>query len=463
LVVPARYSPADAVKFASGLDAGMASIDKWIGPEAAIDGAMLRMADAFRPGGEQDLQRGGPWGVPPGETSPLFRDAASWHLGYVTQLAGLPATAVEKAAGMLRSLEHGGTPTRPVTRGFQPKDNTQQKPESLGPFGMDEENYKDFLRGMQDGKVSEAAGVLGQYGQLREDLANVGNTAVTTVGRLRSFAHDARAASRNKALPEAMRLHRQIQRLRRERRSFAPKRSGRDGSTESASPTFAMATFEPFLAIALARRVMGGEAVAGGRAGAAGVAPWAVLHKAAVGASEGLSLGMRLAGGAPAPVGQAAGADGAYAGLAGGWRGLGAGGIAAAARRVTGKGAGWRGGVGSAGAGGVPSVAPRRMAGAAAAGMRAARWAAGDAGGTVARTATQGPAPGRVVTRAPGGNGEVVASTGAEAVREGAARRREVEVAMRSYFEAQARLPPASGAAFDPTLSPAWAGMQIPV
>jgi len=64
--------------------------------------------------------------------------------------------------------------------------------------------------------------------------------------------------------------------------------------------------------------------------------------------------------------------------------------------------------------------------------------------------------------RTAGRDGTAGAEPPAAARDSAAARQRDVARALESYFERQARLPPSSGAGFDPMLSPAWAGLQIP-
>jgi len=43
------------------------------------------------------------------------------------------------------------------------------------------------------------------------------------------------------------------------------------------------------------------------------------------------------------------------------------------------------------------------------------------------------------------------------------AARSDVDHAIQDFFMRQARLPPAGGTAFDPRLTPAWAGVKLPV
>ncbi len=84
LIVPANYDPSEAASFAAGVNISMAGATALGGPEAGVAVGLAAMTNAFLPGHEQDLQRGERWGIPQGERSPAFRDAASWHLGYVT-------------------------------------------------------------------------------------------------------------------------------------------------------------------------------------------------------------------------------------------------------------------------------------------------------------------------------------------------------------------------------------------
>lgn len=85
LIVPGNYTPTEAQNFAASVNTDMTLAAVSGGPNAAMTVGLGEMAVAFRPGGGQDLQRGEAWGVPRGEISPAFTDAASWSFGYITQ------------------------------------------------------------------------------------------------------------------------------------------------------------------------------------------------------------------------------------------------------------------------------------------------------------------------------------------------------------------------------------------
>jgi len=109
----------------------------------------------------------------------------------------------------------------------------------------------------------------------------------------------------------------------------------------------------------------------------------------------------------------------------------------------------------------LPSIAPRGQAGAGA-GMAAPRHADLPPVAPVPAGTPRATGAGRVPMRTAGRDGTAGAEAPAAARDSTVARQRDVAQALEGYFERQARLPPSSGAGFDPRLSPAWAGLQIP-
>jgi hypothetical protein len=70
-------------------------IHRHFGPGATLG----LMANAFWPGGSEDLQRNPRWGIPPESFVPAYTSAASDHFGYITAAAGLPRVLAEGGGG----------------------------------------------------------------------------------------------------------------------------------------------------------------------------------------------------------------------------------------------------------------------------------------------------------------------------------------------------------------------------
>jgi len=319
---------------------------------------------------------------------------------------------------------------------------------------IERQHFERLRQNEEPGSIS-----IDEKGHIKIIAPAGGSDGQTLVQKLRQNATRARENAAQKPVPPAMRLHRQVQKLSQAGRSFAPIASIKNLSSSSAKQGAAVADLASFLGMALARQVMGGLGVAG-QAGAGAVTPLMALHKAAmaVGGGGGVSPGMRAALGGLAPPGRAGGKAGAFGQQVSSARTAYAGSVAAALRRLAGDGAVLACG-GSGGAGGLPSIAPRRGAGAATAmATRAASDGVGTILGAVARgQMTRGLAP-RTVGREATGS----AVAGPHVARSKAAEQQDVARAIQAYLEGQARLPPASGAGFDPRLTPAWAGLQLP-
>jgi hypothetical protein len=107
----------------------------------------------------------------------------------------------------------------------------------------------------------------------------------------------------------------------------------------------------------------------------------------------------------------------------------------------------------------LPSIAPR---------MSAPSGYAGQRGGTPPEFELASMPNGPMQPEggfAPRGHGAATASDAQAAdvsLASAAITQRQVKLALRDYFNAQARLPPSGATAFDPRLTPAWAGQKIP-
>jgi hypothetical protein len=152
LIVPENYEPSETEAAAAGINKDMLIATALGGPETGAAMGLAAMTNAFLPGHEQDLQRGERWGIPQGEISPAFRDAASWNLGYMTQMTLLPNEAAVMGGGALNTLEHDAAEVKKFY-GMGP--GPTQKLD--GPFGMSEVDYRDFLAGAASGKETEKA------------------------------------------------------------------------------------------------------------------------------------------------------------------------------------------------------------------------------------------------------------------------------------------------------------------
>jgi hypothetical protein len=104
LVVPADFSVASALNFASQIRALLGSPN----PETAY----LAMTLAFKTGGSQDLQRnydGQTWNFNSGSGRfvPAFTSAASWYLGFVAQQSGIPVAAAINGGDLWNQWQNG--------------------------------------------------------------------------------------------------------------------------------------------------------------------------------------------------------------------------------------------------------------------------------------------------------------------------------------------------------------------
>ncbi len=167
LIVPANYDPSEAMQFAGTVDAGMTAATGFAGPEAGAAVGLAAMTSAFVPGGEQDLQRNERWGIPQGETSPAFRDSASWNLGLVTQTTALPDAAAVAGGAAVNAAGYLWELVKQKAAG-----SSAPTQKLNGPLGMSDIDYQSFLAGVQSGKISEKDGIIGVYRWLREHTLN---------------------------------------------------------------------------------------------------------------------------------------------------------------------------------------------------------------------------------------------------------------------------------------------------
>jgi hypothetical protein len=133
LIVPANYSQAQAKAFAAEI-ANSNTVD-----------ALRKMYAAFDQGGGQDLQRHPKWGIPKESVVPAFVGSASYHLGSVTGLAGLPPILSEIGGGAANMLN--GYVKQPVKRLFG-KESTEI--DTSGPRFLSQQNHANLTRGISD-------------------------------------------------------------------------------------------------------------------------------------------------------------------------------------------------------------------------------------------------------------------------------------------------------------------------
>ncbi len=276
-------------------------------------------------------------------------------------------------------------------------------------------------------------------------------------------------------VPEPLQLLRELKKLMAPRGAFAPVygrlgvpvRAAMRGVADSeASPGVFAANWRAVANALGARSSMGSrpganifKAAQHGRA-----AHTAAVPKQAVWQGAALGAVMRAA--------VAAGTGGAYA--------SGHAGSGAPYSRLVGK-AGRGSGLGAVkylAGGGLPSIAPRRAAGGGvdsvahglagpdSAMRRLAPWRADLAGAAAPLPAAPALSAGddsfgAMVRRRLVGATQA-ASAAPESAQSKAARHYDVAQAVQAFFDRQTRLPPASGAGFDPRVSPIWAGVQMP-
>jgi len=144
LIVPANYNPSEAIAFASEVNDSVI-LGSAENPALGLADGLGLMTENFLPGGGQDLQRGGRWGVPKGEVAPAFKDAASWNLGYITDLTVIPNVFAEIGGGVLNIAEYE-------------RHKKDHKPPS-GPFGLDKADAANFQVGVRSAQDSFERGL----------------------------------------------------------------------------------------------------------------------------------------------------------------------------------------------------------------------------------------------------------------------------------------------------------------
>ena len=122
MIVPAGFNEAHARAYADQIRQMMND------PESYLSRAATQVGVDFDRGGSQDLQRGHQWGIPEGSTVPAFASGASFYLGAVNRLTGLPLTLSHMGGGLLNL--HG------VDRS--------------GPWGVSQQNDKNLMQGWSD-------------------------------------------------------------------------------------------------------------------------------------------------------------------------------------------------------------------------------------------------------------------------------------------------------------------------
>jgi hypothetical protein len=124
---------------------------------AGLSSALGLMTDSFVQGGSQDLQRNSAWGIPPGLVVPAFVDAASYHLGLVTGLSGLPIASSEVGGG-IENLFHAGSDAlatkvsatlHHLDHNFHP--THYRVNDTRGAFGLSIDNAENIKAGFQFG------------------------------------------------------------------------------------------------------------------------------------------------------------------------------------------------------------------------------------------------------------------------------------------------------------------------
>jgi hypothetical protein len=151
LIVPENYSIASSESFAAQV-----ATDRHTYP-VGLSSALALMTESFTQGKPQDLQRNSAWGVPSGLVVPAFRDAASFHLGFVTSLSGLPMAASEIGGGIanlyhanLNTLLNNGDDIRHfLDHNYHPDHYTVN--DTNGPFGLSIDNAENIKAGFQFG------------------------------------------------------------------------------------------------------------------------------------------------------------------------------------------------------------------------------------------------------------------------------------------------------------------------
>jgi hypothetical protein len=426
LIVPANYDPAEAVNFAARINKSMTVANALGEPTVGEAAGLAAMANAFWPGHEQDLQRGERWGVPPHEVSPAFTDAASWNLGYITQMTMLPNETAVMGGGALNILEYFWEEYK------RHHGKGSVSTHHLFPLGMSETDHKAFLAGVESAKETQKTKVSDPGTKPQQKADNL--EGQTYLEKLRYYKAQALAEAAQK--PES--FHQILMKALRVQRSYAPIRKRQSGQAKPEKPADAAPWPVAELANTPHRRLMNflqqnphpaatlmasiarsaaaspGLALAGfvrnmaGDTSAAPSIPPAVFYEYAKN-----NPWLRTASNSPAAS------------------------LAKAALRPA-----------------LPSIAPRRSAPSGYARQR---------GGAPAEfelaTMPNGPAmlpTGGFAPGAQSGAPAVDASLASTAITQ-----RQVKSALRDYFNAQARLPPSGATGFDPRLTPAWAGQKF--
>jgi hypothetical protein len=154
LIVPANYDPSEAVAFAARVNADIKAVSKLSRHLGQAVGALV-MTKNFRPGGGQDLQRSEKWGVPAGEVNPVFKDAASWNLGFITEQIAMPNEDAEIGGGALNRAEYKWELFKrwlDNKLGKAIPKVTHKRPD--GPFGMSARDAKDFDAGVRSAEMA---------------------------------------------------------------------------------------------------------------------------------------------------------------------------------------------------------------------------------------------------------------------------------------------------------------------
>jgi hypothetical protein len=159
LIVPANYNEQRARAFAAEIDRRWNTLNPG-GDDAGLAGpndALMAMAQAFRRGGEQDLQRHAQWGVPNGLFVPAFTSSASNHLGYVTALTPIPMAATEVGGGASNRLGAMGQLLKEFNKSRRNTGAQSPSPppmDTSGPYGLSQQNHANIVHGYEYGRRS---------------------------------------------------------------------------------------------------------------------------------------------------------------------------------------------------------------------------------------------------------------------------------------------------------------------
>jgi hypothetical protein len=162
LIVPANYDEQKARAFAAEIGRKWNTVNPG-GDDAGLAGpndALMAMAQAFRRGGEQDLQRHAQWGVPKGLFVPAFISSASNHLGYVTALTPIPMAAAEVGGGASNRLGAIGQLLEQFNKSRRNTGAQSPSPspiDTTGPYGLSQQNHANIVHGYEYGRRSNAS------------------------------------------------------------------------------------------------------------------------------------------------------------------------------------------------------------------------------------------------------------------------------------------------------------------